>query len=158
MQTSPLKYAPFGTSVDQAFWAQLADRKLNVYKLDETPHELVGYYVNCWFLLMLPRNCVVLRLFSNNYVSQIFILPFCYVLLYNSFCLFDAMKSYFSLCQWCPLCVHSWPCCFQRGWCTKCWTTFMDASTGCTLSWQSSGGHYFCVIHMKWWSIFLHTS
>ncbi|XP_030061608.1 ubiquitin-like modifier-activating enzyme ATG7 isoform X1 [Microcaecilia unicolor] len=41
-----LQFAPFVSALDAGFWHQLTQKKLNEYRLDETPREIRGYYYN----------------------------------------------------------------------------------------------------------------
>uniref|UniRef100_A0A663MMC7 Ubiquitin-like modifier-activating enzyme ATG7 n=1 Tax=Athene cunicularia TaxID=194338 RepID=A0A663MMC7_ATHCN len=41
-----LQFAPFSSALDAGFWHELTQRKLNEYRLDETPKVIKGYYYN----------------------------------------------------------------------------------------------------------------
>uniref|UniRef100_A0ABM5FK84 Ubiquitin-like modifier-activating enzyme ATG7 n=1 Tax=Pogona vitticeps TaxID=103695 RepID=A0ABM5FK84_9SAUR len=41
-----LQFVPFSSALDAGFWHELTQRKLNEYKLDETPKAIRGYYYN----------------------------------------------------------------------------------------------------------------
>ncbi|XP_029456633.1 ubiquitin-like modifier-activating enzyme ATG7 [Rhinatrema bivittatum] len=41
-----LQFAPFVSALDAGFWHQLTQKKLNEYRLDETPKDIRGYYYN----------------------------------------------------------------------------------------------------------------
>lgn len=43
---SRLQFAPFSSALDAGFWHELTQRKLNEYRLDETPKGIKGYYYN----------------------------------------------------------------------------------------------------------------
>ncbi|XP_033373366.1 ubiquitin-like modifier-activating enzyme ATG7 isoform X4 [Parus major] len=43
---SKLQFAPFSSALDAGFWHELTQRKLNEYRLDETPKVIKGYYYN----------------------------------------------------------------------------------------------------------------
>uniref|UniRef100_A0A8C3R8A0 Ubiquitin-like modifier-activating enzyme ATG7 n=1 Tax=Cyanoderma ruficeps TaxID=181631 RepID=A0A8C3R8A0_9PASS len=43
---SRLQFAPFSSALDAGFWHELTQRKLNEYRLDETPKVIKGYYYN----------------------------------------------------------------------------------------------------------------
>ncbi|XP_072521960.1 ubiquitin-like modifier-activating enzyme ATG7 [Salminus brasiliensis] len=46
--SAPLKlqFAPFSSALEAGFWHQLTQRKLNDYRLDESPKSIKGYYYN----------------------------------------------------------------------------------------------------------------
>lgn len=46
MAGSVLKFAPFSSAVDTGFWWKLSQKKLEVYKLDDTPVSIHGFYSN----------------------------------------------------------------------------------------------------------------
>ncbi|MEJ1279805.1 autophagy related 7 [Cricetulus griseus] len=54
---SKLQFAPFNSALDVGFWHELTQKKLNEYRLDETPKDIKGYYYNgsqpCWVTLCL---------------------------------------------------------------------------------------------------------
>uniref|UniRef100_A0A3Q2YCB2 Ubiquitin-like modifier-activating enzyme Atg7 N-terminal domain-containing protein n=1 Tax=Hippocampus comes TaxID=109280 RepID=A0A3Q2YCB2_HIPCM len=41
-----LQFAPFSSALEAGFWHQLTQRKLNDYRLDESPKCIKGYYYN----------------------------------------------------------------------------------------------------------------
>ncbi|KAG8180844.1 hypothetical protein JTE90_005930 [Oedothorax gibbosus] len=41
---SPLQFAPFSSAVDSGFWYQLTQKKLDVFKLDDGPVDMSGFY------------------------------------------------------------------------------------------------------------------
>ncbi|KAL4655850.1 ubiquitin-like modifier-activating enzyme ATG7 [Arapaima gigas] len=41
-----LQFAPFSSALEAGFWHQLTQRKLNEYRLDESPRSIKGYYYN----------------------------------------------------------------------------------------------------------------
>ncbi|XP_006117674.1 ubiquitin-like modifier-activating enzyme ATG7 isoform X1 [Pelodiscus sinensis] len=41
-----LQFAPFASALDVGFWHELTQKKLNEYRLDETPKSIKGYYYN----------------------------------------------------------------------------------------------------------------
>ena len=41
---SVLQFAPFSSFVDSTFWERLSSKKINEYKLDDAPHDILGYY------------------------------------------------------------------------------------------------------------------
>ena len=41
-----LQFAPFSSALDVGFWHRLTRKKLEVYKLDDTPKQINGYYYN----------------------------------------------------------------------------------------------------------------
>ncbi|XP_069062758.1 ubiquitin-like modifier-activating enzyme ATG7 [Pleurodeles waltl] len=41
-----LQFAPFTSALDAGFWHELTQKKLNEYRLDETPKSIKGYYYN----------------------------------------------------------------------------------------------------------------
>ncbi|NXW28973.1 ATG7 enzyme, partial [Phaetusa simplex] len=43
---SKLQFAPFSSALDAGFWHELTQKKLNEYRLDETPKVIKGYYYN----------------------------------------------------------------------------------------------------------------
>uniref|UniRef100_A0A8C8UHI4 Ubiquitin-like modifier-activating enzyme ATG7 n=1 Tax=Peromyscus maniculatus bairdii TaxID=230844 RepID=A0A8C8UHI4_PERMB len=43
---SKLQFAPFNSALDVGFWHELTQKKLNEYRLDETPKDIKGYYYN----------------------------------------------------------------------------------------------------------------
>ncbi|XP_028906628.1 ubiquitin-like modifier-activating enzyme ATG7 isoform X3 [Ornithorhynchus anatinus] len=43
---SKLQFAPFSSALDAGFWHELTQKKLNEYRLDETPKDIKGYYYN----------------------------------------------------------------------------------------------------------------
>lgn len=52
-----LQFVPFSSALDAGFWHELTQKKLNEYKLDETPKTIKGYYYNGKYgiRLLLPR-------------------------------------------------------------------------------------------------------
>eukprot|EP00123_Amoebidium_parasiticum_P019039 comp24334_c8_seq11/m.46094 comp24334_c8_seq11/g.46094 ORF comp24334_c8_seq11/g.46094 comp24334_c8_seq11/m.46094 type:complete len:106 (-) comp24334_c8_seq11:32-349(-) len=45
MSGGTLQFVPFTSGVDVGFWHQLAKRKLNLYRLDDSAREIQGYYM-----------------------------------------------------------------------------------------------------------------
>ncbi|XP_075431054.1 ubiquitin-like modifier-activating enzyme ATG7 isoform X2 [Ascaphus truei] len=45
-ETPKLQFVPFTSALDAGFWHELTQKKLNVYRLDETPKDIKGYYYN----------------------------------------------------------------------------------------------------------------
>ncbi|XP_072929053.1 ubiquitin-like modifier-activating enzyme ATG7 [Hemitrygon akajei] len=45
-ERSALQFAPFASALDAGFWHELTRRKLNDYRLDESPRNIRGYYYN----------------------------------------------------------------------------------------------------------------
>ncbi|KAM4654032.1 ubiquitin-like modifier-activating enzyme ATG7 isoform 4-T8 [Amazona ochrocephala] len=45
-EISKLQFAPFSSALDAGFWHELTQKKLNEYRLDETPKVIKGYYYN----------------------------------------------------------------------------------------------------------------
>lgn len=43
---SKLQFAPFSSALDVGFWHELTQKKLNEFRLDETPKDIKGYYYN----------------------------------------------------------------------------------------------------------------
>lgn len=41
-----LQFAPFSSALEAGFWHQLTQKKLNDYRLDESPRSIKGYYYN----------------------------------------------------------------------------------------------------------------
>ena len=41
-----LQFAPFSSALEAGFWHQLTQKKLNDYRLDESPKLIKGYYYN----------------------------------------------------------------------------------------------------------------
>ncbi|MEQ2179296.1 Autophagy protein 7, partial [Goodea atripinnis] len=41
-----LQFAPFSSALEAGFWHQLTQKKLNDYRLDESPKFIKGYYYN----------------------------------------------------------------------------------------------------------------
>lgn len=41
---SLLQFVPFSSAVEAPFWHTLSSRKVDLYKLDDAPHKIVGYY------------------------------------------------------------------------------------------------------------------
>lgn len=41
-----LQFAPFSSALEAGFWHQLTQKKLNDYRLDESPKNIKGYYYN----------------------------------------------------------------------------------------------------------------
>lgn len=41
-----LQFAPFSSALEAGFWHQLTQKKLNEYRLDESPKCIKGYYYN----------------------------------------------------------------------------------------------------------------
>lgn len=41
-----LQFAPFCSALEAGFWHQLTQKKLNDYRLDESPRNIKGYYYN----------------------------------------------------------------------------------------------------------------
>lgn len=41
-----LQFVPFSSALDAGFWHELTQKKLNEYKLDESPKTIKGYYYN----------------------------------------------------------------------------------------------------------------
>uniref|UniRef100_A0A8C3R5J1 Ubiquitin-like modifier-activating enzyme ATG7 n=1 Tax=Cyanoderma ruficeps TaxID=181631 RepID=A0A8C3R5J1_9PASS len=61
---SRLQFAPFSSALDAGFWHELTQRKLNEYRLDETPKVIKGYYYNgpyklCLFSFLFFRNASI---------------------------------------------------------------------------------------------------
>lgn len=55
---SKLQFAPFNSALDVGFWHELTQKKLNEYRLDETPKDIKGYYYNGrWFPVFLAVLC-----------------------------------------------------------------------------------------------------
>ncbi|KAM8930759.1 ubiquitin-like modifier-activating enzyme ATG7 [Pelodytes ibericus] len=44
--THKLQFVPFTSALDAGFWHELTQKKLNEYRLDESPKEIKGYYYN----------------------------------------------------------------------------------------------------------------
>nr|CAB3224228.1 ubiquitin-like modifier-activating enzyme ATG7 [Phallusia mammillata] len=42
----PVQFLPFASAIESGFWNKLAENKLNVYKLDDAPKRLNGFYTN----------------------------------------------------------------------------------------------------------------
>lgn len=58
-----LQFAPFSSALEAGFWHQLTQKKLNDYRLDESPKCIKGYYYNggllfyflkCYIIFFLP--------------------------------------------------------------------------------------------------------
>lgn len=48
--TPKLQFAPFCSALEAGFWHQLTQKKLNDYRLDESPKSIKGYYYNgMWY-------------------------------------------------------------------------------------------------------------
>ncbi|OCT58714.1 hypothetical protein XELAEV_18001856mg [Xenopus laevis] len=45
-EAAKLQFVPFTSALDAGFWHELTQKKLNEYRLDETPKEIKGYYYN----------------------------------------------------------------------------------------------------------------
>lgn len=41
-----LQFAPFSSALEAGFWHQLTQKKLNDYRLDESPKSIKGFYYN----------------------------------------------------------------------------------------------------------------
>lgn len=41
-----LQFAPFSSALEAGFWHELTQKKLNDYRLDESPKCIKGYYYN----------------------------------------------------------------------------------------------------------------
>lgn len=41
-----LQFAPFSSALEAGFWHELTQKKLNDYRLDESPKSIKGYYYN----------------------------------------------------------------------------------------------------------------
>ncbi|KAI3369933.1 hypothetical protein L3Q82_024739, partial [Scortum barcoo] len=41
-----LQFAPFSSALEAGFWHQLTQKKINDYRLDESPKSIKGYYYN----------------------------------------------------------------------------------------------------------------
>lgn len=41
-----LQFAPFCSALEAGFWHQLTQKKLNDFRLDESPKNIKGYYYN----------------------------------------------------------------------------------------------------------------
>lgn len=50
--TVKLQFAPFCSALEAGFWHQLTQKKLNDYRLDESPKSIKGYYYNGKWTLM----------------------------------------------------------------------------------------------------------
>ncbi|XP_071960528.1 ubiquitin-like modifier-activating enzyme ATG7 [Antedon mediterranea] len=46
MKDCLLQFAPFSSALDTGFWHKLSENKLNLYRLDDKPKEITGYYYN----------------------------------------------------------------------------------------------------------------
>jgi ubiquitin-like modifier-activating enzyme ATG7 len=45
MSSSPLvQFVPFSSAVEATFWHTLSTRKIDLYKLDDASHDILGYY------------------------------------------------------------------------------------------------------------------
>ncbi|XP_004364215.1 E1-like protein-activating enzyme G [Capsaspora owczarzaki ATCC 30864] len=55
---APLQFAPFSSAVDASFWHMLSRQKLDVYKLSDEPHPVLGYYTMGEHPDMPARVCV----------------------------------------------------------------------------------------------------
>ncbi|VDM30014.1 unnamed protein product [Toxocara canis] len=45
-----VRFMPLSTFVDPSFWNELNRKKLNEWKLDETPQPVFASYCNCMFV------------------------------------------------------------------------------------------------------------
>lgn len=55
-----LQFAPFSGALEAGFWHQLTQKKLNDYRLDESPKCIKGYYYNGGFNQSFDPSCAVL--------------------------------------------------------------------------------------------------
>ena len=46
-----LQFAPFCSALEAGFWHQLTQKKLDDYRLDESPKNIKGYYYNGEFMI-----------------------------------------------------------------------------------------------------------
>uniref|UniRef100_A0A8D0E279 Ubiquitin-like modifier-activating enzyme ATG7 n=1 Tax=Salvator merianae TaxID=96440 RepID=A0A8D0E279_SALMN len=61
-----LQFVPFSSALDAGFWHELTQKKLNEYKLDETPKPIRGYYYNGDPAGMPPRLTLEFSAFDVN--------------------------------------------------------------------------------------------
>lgn len=62
-QDIKLQFAPFSSALEAGFWHQLTQKKLNDYRLDESPKCIKGYYYNG----EMPASWLFLcKIFSTN--------------------------------------------------------------------------------------------
>ncbi|CAG8702563.1 14608_t:CDS:1, partial [Acaulospora morrowiae] len=47
---SLVQFVTFSSAVEASFWHNLSTRKIDLYKLDDAPQKLVGYYTTGHFL------------------------------------------------------------------------------------------------------------
>ena len=45
-QVKQLQFAPMNSALDVGFWHRLSKKKLDEYKLDDSPKPINGYYYN----------------------------------------------------------------------------------------------------------------
>lgn len=78
-QDLKLQFAPFSSALEAGFWHQLTQKKLNDYRLDESPKCIKGYYYNgeIQTVMRLPASQFFLCKisFGNNSIFLISRLP-----------------------------------------------------------------------------------
>lgn len=67
---SKLQFVPFTSALDARFWHELTQKKLNEYRLDESPKVIKGYYYNGRQKLAVLPN-VVAFLLSFSFMSVV---------------------------------------------------------------------------------------
>ncbi|XP_078597053.1 ubiquitin-like modifier-activating enzyme ATG7 [Branchiostoma floridae x Branchiostoma japonicum] len=65
----PLQFAPFGSALDAGFWHKLTQNKLEVYKLDDQPRPIHGFYYNGDAPGLPCRMSLEFNAFEENYKS-----------------------------------------------------------------------------------------
>ena len=78
-----LQFLPFMSTIESGFWSNLADLKLNVYKLDNSRKDIQGFYSNSDAERLPCRHALEYSAFTNNDKPP----PLCFVShgsLYNS--------------------------------------------------------------------------
>lgn len=67
MEYPILQFSPFSSVLDPGFWYQLTKRKLDVYKLDDQPVKIGGWYTNGEAPGLVPLANVDYTAFDDNY-------------------------------------------------------------------------------------------
>jgi len=70
--SSKLQFAPFSSALNVGFWHELTQKKLNEYRLDETPKVIKGYYYNGKWKLNGCLSCLGFSCCSSKYSYNMF--------------------------------------------------------------------------------------
>lgn len=70
-----LQFAPFSSALEAGFWHQLTQKKLNDYRLDESPKSIKGYYYNgeCLSQTFHPSAAELLFYFLRCCIKNVYI-------------------------------------------------------------------------------------